>query len=154
MLHCLLIDTLILRKKCSGPHILLYVFYYTVISDSDSASEDSPMPVRPPRKARSKSDSLGNGDSYDRLWTPRDKSMDESSEHVYSLLGSPQAPLYDDVEKGNDDVTGIREIVLNSSPVKDIDWVEDGRRFGSAQGGLFTQMFCAIFSRLVELFHA
>ena len=86
-------------------------------------------PVRPPRKGRTKSDTSlgGNDSSYDHLWVPRKNQKEgEEEDHTYSLLGSDHAEEYDNVSEGSD-----RGIILNSSPVNDDQWVEDGRRFDS-----------------------
>ena len=74
----------------------------------------------------------GDDGSYDHLWTPK-ASLKKEEENLYSLLGSDQSRLYDDVEEGN-----VTEIILNSSPVNAYDeWFEDGKRFDSP--GKYTQ---------------
>lgn len=112
----------------------------------DSSSKETEPPTRPPRKARGKSDSSLGGDdnNYDHLWTPRKEKKDED-DHVYSLLGSNNAEkLYDDVEEDSS-----REIVLNSSPMIEEEWIEDGRRFdtpGNALAHPSISLLLAIFN--------
>ena len=98
--------------------------------EGDSSMKNNETPVRPPRKGRTKSDTSlgGNDSSYDHLWVPRkdQKEEDKEEDHAYSLLGSDNAEVYDNVSEGSD-----RGVVLNSSPVNDDQWIEDGRRFDS-----------------------
>ena len=59
----------------------------------------------------------------------RDDNVDESL-HEYSLLGGNEPQIYDEFNEGNGKFQqGRRSIVLNSSPVKDMEWVEEGQRF-------------------------
>ena len=61
---------------------------------------------------------------------PRRNDNADESLHEYSLLGGNEPQMYDEFNEGNGkSQEGRRSIVLNSSPVKDMEWVEDGQRF-------------------------
>ena len=85
-------------------------------------------PVRPPRKGKAKSQSsIGDDDSsYDHLWTEKKIQRGDDEEHEYSLLGSGQMELYDDVKEGRD----TSAVVMDSNTMN--QWIEGDRKFDSA----------------------
>ena len=108
---------------------------------------DRETPVRPPRRGRNKSDPVLGSDEggYDQLWKPR-KNQKVEELHAYSLLGEKQQEVFDDVKESSSD----RLVILNSSPLNDDQWVEDGRRFDSP-GKLLAFAFLELIS---SLFHS
>ena len=102
-------------------------------SKSDRNKEGTP--VRPPRKGKAKNQSSIEDDdnSYDHLWSGDDKrkiQRGDDEEHVYSLLGSDQIELYDDVKEGSD----TSAVVMDSNTLN--QWIEGDRQFDSA--GIYT----------------